>query len=398
MTSHARPVLKNLKRGNPDLSLSPLIPFNNLKSQYENLKESIQRNIQKVLQHGHFIMGPEVGELEQMLARFVGAKSCITCSSGTDALLLSLMAMGIGPGDVIVTTPFTFIATAGVIRLTGATPLFADVDRKTFNLDIQSLRHTVDLHKKSSPRLKGIITVNLFGLPCQYDEIIPLAKEEGLFVLEDAAQSLGASSHGRKSGTLGDLSAVSFFPAKPLGCYGDGGAVFTDDDRLAESIRSMRIHGQGKNKYDNVRLGLNGRLDTLQAAILLAKLESFSEELSKRNEIAARYSKALASVVQVPYVPEGCQSAWAQYSLLTHQRDALKEHLEKAGIPTAIYYPTPLHLQGVFKDLGYQPGDFPVSEELSRKILSLPFSPYLTEKEQTFVISKILSFFHEYPH
>lgn len=373
-----------------------MIPFNNLKSQYETLKEGINRNIQKVLDHGHFIMGPEVDELEQLLSRLVGAKNCIACSSGTDALLLALMAKGIGPGDTVLTTPFTFIATAEVIGLTGATPIFADVDDKTFNLDIQSLCRAIALCKKSSHRLKGIITVNLFGLPCPYDEIIPLAKKEGLFILEDAAQSLGAVYHGRKSGNLGDVGATSFFPAKPLGCYGDGGAVFTDDDQLAEIIRSIRIHGKGKDKYDNIRLGLNGRLDTLQAAILLAKLESFPKELEERNEIARRYSDALASVVQVPSVPEHCRSAWAQYSIVTDQRDALKEYLEKAGIPTAIYYPTPLHLQGAFKDLGYQAGDFPVSEEASKTILSLPFSAYLTEKEQDLVTSRILDFFHDY--
>lgn len=368
-----------------------MIPFNNLKLQYETIKESISQNIQNVLNHGSFIMGPEVRELEQALSKYTGSKNCITCSSGTDALLMSLMSLNVGPGDGILTTPFTFIATAEVIRLTGAKPIFVDIDPRTFNLDPHSLRQVIDLN--DSHKLRGIITVNLFGLPCDYDKILPLAKEKDLFVLEDAAQSLGANFNGQKSGTFGNISATSFFPAKPLGCYGDGGAIFTDNDQLADKVRSIRIHGKGQNKYDNVRIGLNGRLDTLQAAILLAKLDLFEDENKKRNDIAQKYSQALKSFVAVPELPQNYRSAWAQYSILTPYRDELVKYLKESEIPTAIYYPKPLHLQEAFKDLGYHEGDFPVSEKLSKQILSLPFSAYLTEEEQNLIITKVSDYF-----
>jgi UDP-2-acetamido-2-deoxy-ribo-hexuluronate aminotransferase len=341
-------------------------------------------------------------------------KHAITCASGTDALLMALMAYGVGPGDAIFTTPFTFIATAEVISLLGATPVFVDIDPQTFNLDPAKLELAIEALKTNGPSLhplpvhhlslithhsslvpKGIIPVDLFGLPADYDRINAIAKKHGLFVLEDAAQSFGAEYHGRKACSLADAGCTSFFPAKPLGGYGDGGAIFTDDDALAQAIRSIRVHGQGSDKYDNVRIGVNGRLDTLQAAIVLAKLGIFPAEVELRQQAAARYTELIqqqlsalgqpASVV-CPQVLEGYASAWAQYSLLARDgahRSLLQKRLNQAGIPTAIYYPKPLHLQGAFAPLGYHEKDFPVSEASSSRIFSLPMHPYLDESGQS---------------
>ena len=362
------------------------INFIDLKAQQQKIFPQIQKRIQKVLEHGQYIMGPEVKELEDRLASYVGVSQVISCSSGTDALLMPLMAYGVGPGDAIFTTPFTFIATAEVIQLLGATPVFVDIDPKTFNLDPDALALALANMKKNPQtaglRPKGIIPVDLFGQPADYDRINALAREHGLFVLEDAAQSFGATYKARRVGTLGEVAATSFFPAKPLGGYGDGGAIFTDNEEMAALLRSIRNHGQGTDRYENIRIGLNGRLDSLQAAVLLAKLEIFDQEVIARQEVARRYSDALHEVVEVPYVAPDCTSVWAQYSVLSDHRDALLAKLKDAGIPTAIYYPIPLHLQGAFAPLGYKAGDFPVSEAAARRVFSLPMHPYLTAEVQ----------------
>ena len=371
------------------------IAFIDLKTQQAQILPALMVRIQSVLSHGQYIMGPEVGELENRLAAYVGAKHALSCSSGTDALLMALMAYGVSPGDAIFTTPFTFIATAEVVQLLGATPVFVDVDSRTFNLDPEALGQTISGlatdRRTSHLRPKGIIPVDLFGQPADYDEINALARQHGLFVLGDAAQSFGAAYKGRRTGALAEVSATSFFPAKPLGCYGDGGAIFTDDDTLAEILRSIRIHGQGMDKYENVRLGLNGRLDTLQAAILLAKLEIFDRQVAQRQAVAQRYNEALGQVVEVPSVMPDRTSVWAQYSVLSPRRAALQESLKEEGIPTAIYYPIPLHLQGAFQPLGYQTGDFPVSEGLAQRIFSLPMSPYLSPADQERIIRIMLT-------
>jgi UDP-2-acetamido-2-deoxy-ribo-hexuluronate aminotransferase len=345
-------------------------------------------------------MGPEVMELEESLAAFVGAKYCVSCANGTDALLLSLLAKGIGPGDAVFTTPFTFIATAEVICLLGATPVFVDIDPDTYNIDPRKLELAIVETELGKGRLgtgqkklipRGIIAVDLFGLPADYDAINRIARQHGLFVLEDAAQSLGGSYKGRRVGNLTDIAATSFFPAKPLGGYGDGGAIFTNDEAMANSLRSLREHGKGSHKYDNVRIGINGRLDTLQAAILLSKLEVFESEIKKRQEIAARYSDAFRGMAKVPHVPEGLLSAWAQYSLVVDNRERYLATLKELGIPTAIYYPRSLHLQTAFAHLGYRQGDFPVAERTSERIFSLPMHPYLNETDQDRIIEAVRS-------
>jgi UDP-2-acetamido-2-deoxy-ribo-hexuluronate aminotransferase len=369
--------------------------FIDLKKQYERIRPRVHDRINEVLLHGKFIMGPEVAELEQQLASFVGCKHCVSCASGTDALLLSLMAHEIGPGDAIFTTPFTFIATAEVICLLGATPIFVDIDPDTYNIDPQKLKIMVEETKRgalpgrrgpTNLTPKGIIPVDLFGLPADYDKINQVAKQHELFVLEDAAQSLGGGYKGKRVGNLTDIAATSFFPAKPLGGYGDGGAIFTNDNTTAERIRSLREHGKGSHKYDNVRIGINGRLDTLQAAVLLSKLEIFDSEIKERQEVAARYSNAFKDLAKTPHVPDGLLSAWAQYSLVTEKREIYLNKLKELGIPTAIYYPRPLHLQTAFSRLGYRQGDFPVAEYVSDRIFSLPMHPYLDASDQHTII------------
>jgi len=369
--------------------------FIDLKAQQQRISTLLAENIQRVLAHGQYIMGPEIQELETKLATYVGVKHAISCSSGTDALLMPLMAYGVGPGDAIFTTPFTFIATAEVIQLLGATPVFVDIEPTTFNLDPEALAEAVG-SLGQNPRTahlkpKGIIPVDLFGQPADYHRIHAIAQGHGLFVLEDAAQSFGATYKGRRAGALSQVAATSFFPAKPLGCYGDGGAVFTDDDVLAEVVRSIRVHGQGTDKYENVRIGLNGRLDTLQAAVLLAKLEVFDQEVLARQRVARQYSEALNALVEVPYVAQDCSSVWAQYSVLSEHRELMLQKLLKAEIPSAIYYPLPLHLQRAFAHLGYQKGDFPVSESASQRIFSLPMHPYLGQTDQEKIVQVLLS-------
>jgi UDP-2-acetamido-2-deoxy-ribo-hexuluronate aminotransferase len=344
-------------------------------------------------------MRPEVKELEERLAAFAGVKHCIGCASGTDALLMALLAMDVGLGDAIFTAPFTFIAAAEVISLLGATPVFVDIDPKTFNIDPGKLELAIKAVKTNDPSIypfptnsklkiqhpklnaKGIIPVDLFGLPCDYDRINAIAKEHGLFVIEDAVQGFGGEYKGKRAGSLSDIGCTSFFPAKPLGCYGDGGAVFTDDDTIADILGSIWDHGKGTHKYDNARIGLNARLDTLQAAILNAKFDIFPEEIDLRNQIASKYTKLLSALnlqLSTPHVPSGLRSAWAQYSLLSDKKDQIQSALKEKGIPTAVYYPKPLHLQTAF---AYKEGDMPASEDCSKRIFSLPMYPYLKENE-----------------
>jgi UDP-2-acetamido-2-deoxy-ribo-hexuluronate aminotransferase len=364
--------------------------FIDLKKQYNKIEASVQQRINAVLQHGSYILGPEIHELEEKLAHYTGAKYCLTCASGTDALVLALMAYNVGPGDAIVTTPFTFVATAEAIALVGATPIFADIDPVTYNIDPHKILKAINDYKSDKPigripkglKLRGIIPVDIFGLPADFDAINGIAEENGLFVLEDAAQSFGGMYKGKKAGSLAGVAATSFFPAKPLGCYGDGGALFTNNEELLNVFKSLRVHGQGIDKYENVRIGINGRMDTIQAAILLAKLELFDDELDLRQQVAKRYSQLLQKEVVVPRIPEDCLSAWAQYSVQSENRQNVMNRLKDAGIPTAIYYPKPLHLQTAFSYLGYAMGDFPIAEKVSERIFSVPMHPYLTQEEQ----------------
>jgi len=381
--------------------------FIDLAAQQKRIRDRIEANIAAVLDHGHYIMGPEIRGLEEKLARYVGVKHAISCASGTDALLLALMAYEIGPGDAVFTTPFTFIATAEVIRLLGATPVFVDIDPLTFNMDpsklepairaLSGLEATAPAIPRSDIPLvpRGIIAVDLFGLPLDYDALNAVASQYGLFVIEDAAQSFGAEYKGKKACSLAEIGCTSFFPAKPLGCYGDGGMCFTDSENLYQIVDSLRVHGKGAHKYDNVRIGVNGRMDTLQAAVLLAKFDIFPEEIELRQQVARQYSRLLEkqAEVQAPNVPQEMKSAWAQYSILAKDeshRAQLQARLKEAGIPTAVYYPRPLHLQTAFKFLGYQTGGFPVSEDFSSRIFSLPMHPYLSIADQE-KITQILS-------
>ncbi|HOU51634.1 MAG: DegT/DnrJ/EryC1/StrS aminotransferase family protein [Smithella sp.] len=381
--------------------------FIDLKTQQARIQEKIKSNIQKVLNHGSYILGPEVKDLEEKLAKYVGVKHAIACASGTDALLMALMAYDIKPGDAIFTTPFTFIATAEVIALLGATPIFVDIDPKTYNIDPAKLDLAIKALKNNDSSIyplpniehrtlnfeltpKGIIPVDLFGLLADYEAIQAIADEHHLFVIEDAAQSFGAQYENKMSCSYGNIACTSFFPAKPLGCYGDGGMCFTNDNALADKMNSIKVHGKGIDKYENIRIGINGRLDTLQAAILLAKFDIFPEELVMRQTVARRYTSLLTSdnSLLTPCIPPGNVSAWAQYSLLTgneNHRTVLLQKLQDNQIPSAIYYPKSLHMQTAFAYLGYQPGDFPVSENCSTRIFSIPMHPYLNEKQQAFI-------------
>lgn len=364
--------------------------FIDLKKQYEILKQEIDANIQAVLDDGHYIMGAAVSELEKELADYIGVKHCITCANGTDALSLALMAWDIKSGDAVFVPSFTFYATAEVVSLIGATPIFIDSDPRTFNIDVIHLRSMIEnVIKEGKLTPRAIIPVDLFGQPAEYEEIMKIAKDYNLLVLEDGAQGFGGSINGKKACGFGDISTTSFFPAKPLGCYGDGGAVFTDSDVYYEKLVSLRVHGKGSYKYDNVRVGLNSRLDTLQAAILLPKLHAFNDyELNRRNEIADIYNHELNDIVITPLVKENMQSSWAQYTILLNdeqERNELQQYLKSKGIPSMIYYPKPLHMQSVYKDHIVYSEDLKNAENLSRKCLSLPMHPYL-EREQIITV------------
>jgi UDP-2-acetamido-2-deoxy-ribo-hexuluronate aminotransferase len=368
------------------------IDFIDLKAQQQRIRASLEQRIKKVMDHGAYIMGPEIAELEEKLAHYVGVNHCIVCGSGTDALLMPLMAYGIKPGDAVFTSPFTFIATAEVVALLGATAVFVDIDPRTYNIDPIKLEEEIQkfLKKNSGGKARGIIPVDLFGQTADYDPIEAVAKKYNLFVLQDAAQSFGATYKGRKAGSMGNVAATSFFPAKPLGCYGDGGAIFCNDDAMLVQLRSIRVHGQGSDKYNNVRIGINGRLDTMQAAVLLAKMEIFDEEIHLRNTIAARYTQKLQHSVTTPFVPKDYVSVWAQYSALVQHRDEMINKLKSRGVPTAVYYPKPLHLQEAFSSLGYKRGDFPVSERIADSIFSVPMHPYLREDVQDYIVKSIV--------
>ncbi len=361
-----------------------------LKAQQDKIGDKIQKAIARVLSHGRYIMGPEVNEFEQKLVDFTGADYAISCASGTDALLLALMSIGVGPGDAVFTTPFTFIATAEVIRLLGAVPVFVDIDSHTFSIDPDKLKKKIQkISTEKQLRPSCIIPVDIFGLPADYPFINKLTDEYGLPIIADGAQSLGSQINDKMACSLTEIATTSFFPAKPLGCYGDGGAVFTKNPELHEKIISMRVHGMGTNKYDNVRIGINGRLDTLQAAILLEKLKIFKGELKQREAIAHKYRSVLGNCVTCQRIPEGYKSSWAQFSFVSIFKTKIKKKLEKYNIPTAVYYPKPLHLQKAFSDLGYKPGDFPVSEAISDSILSVPMHPYLLDDQIDMVTQTI---------
>ncbi|BBM84181.1 DegT/DnrJ/EryC1/StrS family aminotransferase [Candidatus Uabimicrobium amorphum] len=366
------------------------IPFIDLKQQYLTIKEEVNDSILKVLQHGQYVLGPEIRDLESELAQFIQVQHVLTCSSGTDALLLALMAYDVGPGDAVFTTPFTFIATAEVISLLGATPVFVDIDEKTFNIAPQLLEEKIATLPENL-NAKAIIAVDLFGLCADYDELTSVANKHNLILVEDAAQSLGAVYKGKKAGAFGHVAATSFYPAKPLGAYGDGGAVFTNDTSIHEKMESIRVHGQGKNKYDNVRLGLNARMDTIQAAVLLHKLQIFPREIEQRQQIANLYTQSLNEYVTTPFIPDDCTSTWAQYSILSDKREVIQKHLKEQGIPTCIFYAKPLHMQDAFKSLGYKQGDFPISENAAQKIMSLPMHPYLKPQDQQHIIAQIIA-------
>ncbi|CCH49866.1 DegT/DnrJ/EryC1/StrS family aminotransferase [Pseudodesulfovibrio piezophilus] len=370
------------------------IPFIDLKAQYKLVDEAVKKGIDGVLEHGAYVMGPEIGALESHLASFSDVKHGVGCGSGTDALIMALMALGIGPGDAVFTTPFTFMATAEAIALLGATPVFVDIDPITFNIDPDDLRKKIGeiKDKRKDLKPKGVISVDLFGQPADYDRIEPLAHNNGLFLIVDAAQSFGATYQGKPVCSFGDVACTSFFPAKPLGCYGDGGMVFAQNDELHKLLVSVRVHGMGEDKYENVRLGINGRLDSMQAAVLLAKFEIFPDEVIKRQQVAARYGALLNDVdgLTTPSVPEGNTSVWAQYSVLatdSDHREELMGKLKENNIPCVIYYPKALHLQKAFANLGHVMGDFPVCENISSRIFSLPMYPYLKAEDQETIAS-----------
>jgi UDP-2-acetamido-2-deoxy-ribo-hexuluronate aminotransferase len=362
------------------------IPFIDLQAQRRRIADRIDRAIARVLEHGMFIMGPEVAQLERQMAEFVGVRHAVSCGSGTEALLMPLMVRGIGGGDAVFVPSFTFAATAEVVALVGATPVFVDVLPETFNMDPASLEAAIKEVSRGGLRPAAVIPVDLFGLAADYEALNTLARRHNLLVIEDAAQSYGGTYRGRRAGSLAEVAATSFFPSKPLACYGDGGAIFTDDADFAAGLRSVRVHGQGTDKYDNVVVGLNGRLDTLQAAILLEKHLLLEDELVRRQEVAARYSAALSGLVEVPRVPEGYESAWAQYTILVDQRDRVAAALKASGIPTAIYYPKPLHLQQAYAACPQPASGLAVSTRFAGRVLSLPMHPYLDEATQDRIV------------
>ena len=368
------------------------IAFIDIVEQRHRLGKRIDDAVTGVLTHCQFINGPEVARLEADLAAFSGAKHVVACASGTDALLMVLMAKTIGPGDAVICPTFTFCATGEVVALLGATPVFVDVDEATFNIDPDSLKDGIAVAKKRGLKPKAIIPVDLFGQPADHDAVAAIAEAEGMFVLDDAAQGFGATYKGRRLGSIGLATATSFFPAKPLGCFGDGGAIFTDDAQLAADLRSVRVHGQGSDKYDNVRLGLTARLDTMQAAILIEKLKIFEDEIAARNQVAERYARGLGNVVSVPRLASGCTSVWAQYTIRLPNgvnRDGFAAALKAQGIPTAIYYPKSMHQQTAYRNFPVAAGGLPVSEKLSEDVISLPMHAYLDEPTQERIIKAV---------
>jgi dTDP-4-amino-4,6-dideoxygalactose transaminase len=367
------------------------IPFIDIAAQRRRLGSALDEAVARVLSHCQFVLGPEVRTLETELAAFCGARHAISCASGTDALLLVLMAREIGPGDAVFCPAFTFCATAEVVALLGATPVFIDVDQVTFNIDVESLKRGIAAAKRQGLKPKAVIPVDLFGQPADHDAVAAIASTEKLFVLDDAAQGFGATYKGRRLGTFGGATATSFFPAKPLGCFGDGGAIMTDDDALADVIRSLRVHGQGADKYDNVRIGVTGRLDTIQAAILIEKLKIFPDEIATRERVAGRYAQGLGDVAVVPKVAAGSTSVWAQYTirLAPGRRDKLAADLKAQGIPTAVYYPKPMHRLEAYKHFPVADGGLPVCDRLADEVISLPMHAYLDAPTQDRIIGAV---------
>lgn len=366
--------------------------FIDLKSQYRRIQASVNTRIQKVLEHGQYVLGPECTELENLLADYVGTKHCVAASSGTDTLLIAMMALDIGPGDEVITSPFTFISTGEMIALIGAKPVFVDIEPRTFNLDPALIEAAI------TPRTKAIMPVSLYGQCADFDAINAIAKKHGIPVIEDGAQSFGALYKGKRSCGLSDIGSTSFFPSKPLGAYGDAGALFTNDDHLAKLMREIRVHGQDR-RYHHPRLGINGRLDTLQAAILLSKMEVFEDEVQARARLGARYTELLheafagQSMIKTPIVEANHLSVYAQYTIeVPHENDGrtqFEKRMKEQGIPTAVHYPLSLHQQPVFAGLGYKTGDFPVSERMAARVVSLPMHPYLTDDQQQQVVSAV---------
>ena len=364
--------------------LTETMQFIDLKTQYERYRSEIDRRMSAVMSHGRFIMGPEIGELESELTEFTQTRHCISVSSGTTSLEIALRALQIGPGDEVITVPFTWISSSEVILLTGATPVFVDIEPQTFNMDVSRLEDAV------TPRTKAVIPVSLFGQMPDFQAINEIAEKYGLAVIDDGAQSFGATQNGRPSCGVSTIGSTSFFPAKPLGCYGDGGALFTNDDDLAEKMRAVRTHG-GTRRHHHTLVGTNGRLDTLQAAALLGKLPWFPEEVKRRGEIGARYSELLADVCDVPEVRPGNTHVYAQYTIRAPHRDTVIAELKDRGIPAAVYYPKCLHEQPVFQNLGYSWGDFPAAESASREVLSLPMHPFLSHEDQDRIVGELRS-------
>lgn len=375
---------------NQHLRMDP-VPFIDIGAQRRRLGDAIDAAVGRVLTHCQFVNGPEVAQLESDLASYCGARHVISCASGTDALLMVLMAKRVGAGDAVFCPSFTFCATGEAVALAGATPVFVDVEEATFNISAASLSRGIAEAKRRGLTPRAVIPVDLFGQSADHDAIAVLAEAEGLFVLDDAAQAFGATYKGRRLGTQALATATSFFPAKPLGCYGDGGAIFTDDDELAATLRSIRVHGQGEDKYDNVRLGLTGRLDTIQAAVLIEKLKIFDEEIAARSKVAERYARGLGNVVRMPRLAENGSSVWAQYTIrLPHRdRDGFAASLKARGIPTAVYYAKSMHQQTAYRDCPVAEGGLPVSEALSADVISLPMHAYLDVAAQDRVIEAV---------
>ena len=376
---------------NQHARIETAIPFIDVAAQRRRLGTRIDDAVRRVMDHCLFVNGPEVAALEQQLAAFCGARHAIGVASGTDALVLVLMAKGIGRGDAVICPSFTYAASPESVALVGATPVFAEVDEATFNIDPAGIERAVAAAKRAGLNPKALMTVDLFGLPADYDAINPIAEKHDLYIIDDAAQAFGADAKGRMVGTLAPVTTTSFFPAKPLGCYGDGGAVFTDDDELADLIRSLRNHGQGTDRYDNVRVGMTGRLDTIQAAVLIEKLKIFPEEIAARERIARRYNAALAEVVRVPHVSNEHSCVWAQYTIRVSggRRDALAQTLKVQGVPTAQYYPVPAHRQGAYRDYPVAEGGLAVTEKLAGEVISLPMHAYLDEPTQDRIVTAV---------
>ena len=368
---------------------APPIAFMDLQTQRDRLRLELDAALAQVINHGQYILGPEVGELEQLLADYCGSAACVSCASGTDALLLPLLAKGIGPGDAVFVPSFTFVSTAEVVVLTGATPVFVEVNEATYLIDIASLKSGIVHAREIGLKPRAVIPVDLFGQPADYAAVAAIAQQESLFILADAAQSFGASQGNHRVGKLAQVTATSFFPSKPLGCFGDGGALFTDDLDFATRLRSLRVHGAGTHKYDNPHVGMNSRLDTMQAAVLLTKMKVFDHEIEARQKIADAYEEGLRDHVNAPSIVNENASAWALYTINTPHREKLKAELAEAGIPTRVYYPTPLHLQQAYRQHPKSPGGLAATERLAEQVLSLPMHPYLNAEAQGRIVQAI---------